>query len=94
MLSATITDLSGRTLSGQTIEGFYNSIAHSNPISVGLNCALGPKELESHLIELNRISEYFSSIHPNAGLPNALVNMMKPLGRCQILLKVGLKMVI
>ena len=71
MLSATITDLSGRTLSGQTLEGFYNSIAHSDPISVGLNCALGPKELESHLIELNRISEYFVSIHPNAGLPNA-----------------------
>ena len=71
MLSATITDLSGRTLSGQTLEGFYNSIAHSDPISVGLNCALGPKELESHLIELNRISEYFISIHPNAGLPNA-----------------------
>ncbi len=71
MLSATITDLSGRTLSGQTLEGFYNSIVHSDPMSVGLNCALGPKELESHLIELNRISEYFVSIHPNAGLPNA-----------------------
>ena len=71
MLSATITDLSGRTLSGQTLEGFYNSIIHSDPLSVGLNCALGPKELESHLIELNRISEYFISIHPNAGLPNA-----------------------
>ena len=71
MLSATITDLSGRTLSGQTLEGFYNSIVHSDPVSVGLNCALGPKELESHLIELDRISEYFISIHPNAGLPNA-----------------------
>ena len=71
MLSVTITDLSGRTLSGQTLEGFYNSIIHSDPLSIGLNCALGPKELESHLIELNRISEYFISIHPNAGLPNA-----------------------
>ena len=71
MISATITDLSGRTLSGQTIEGFYNSIIHSNPISVGLNCALGPKELEPYLIELNRISEVYTSIHPNAGLPNA-----------------------
>ncbi len=71
MISATITDLSGRTLSGQTLEGFYNSIIHSDPISVGLNCALGPKELEPHLIELNRISEFFVSIHPNAGLPNA-----------------------
>ncbi len=71
MISATITDLSGRTLSGQTIEGFYNSIIHANPISVGLNCALGPKELEPYLIELNRISEVYTSIHPNAGLPNA-----------------------
>lgn len=71
MISATITDLSGRTLSGQTVEGFYNSVMHSNPISVGLNCALGPKELEPYLIELNRISEVFISIHPNAGLPNA-----------------------
>ena len=52
MLSATITDLSGRTLSGQTLEGFYNSVIHSDPLSIGLNCALGPKELEPHLIEL------------------------------------------
>ncbi len=71
MISATITDLSGRTLSGQTIEGFYNSVIHSNPIIIGLNCALGPKELEPHLIELSRISETFVSVHPNAGLPNA-----------------------
>ncbi len=71
MISATITDLSGRTLSGQTVEGFYNSVIHSNPISIGLNCALGPKELEPYLLELDRISEVFISIHPNAGLPNA-----------------------
>ncbi len=71
MISATITDLSGRTLSGQTVEGFYNSIVHSEPLSVGLNCALGAKELEPYLIELNRISEVFISVHPNAGLPNA-----------------------
>ena len=71
MISATITDLSGRTLSGQTIEGFYNSIMHINPVSVGLNCALGPKELEPYIAELNRISEVFVSVHPNAGLPNA-----------------------
>jgi 5-methyltetrahydrofolate--homocysteine methyltransferase len=71
MISATITDLSGRTLSGQTIEGFYNSVIHSNPLSVGLNCALGPKELEPYLIELDRVSDVFVSIHPNAGLPNA-----------------------
>ena len=71
MVSATITDLSGRTLSGQTVEGFYNSIVHCEPLSVGLNCALGAKELEPYLIELNRISEFFISVHPNAGLPNA-----------------------
>ena len=71
MISATITDLSGRTLSGQTIEAFYNSIMHVNPLSVGLNCALGPKELEPYIIELDRISESFISVHPNAGLPNA-----------------------
>ena len=71
MISATITDLSGRTLSGQTIEAFYNSVMHINPLSVGLNCALGPKELEPYIIELDRISESFISVHPNAGLPNA-----------------------
>lgn len=71
MISATITDLSGRTLSGQTLEGFYNSIMHVNPLSVGLNCALGPKELEPYVVELDRISEFFVSVHPNAGLPNA-----------------------
>ena len=71
MLSVTITDLSGRTLSGQTLEAFYFSIKHSNPVSVGLNCALGPKELESHVVELSRISEFFVSVHSNAGLPNA-----------------------
>ena len=63
MISATITDLSGRTLSGQTIEAFYNSIIHVNPLSVGLNCALGPKELEPYIIELDRISESLSLIH-------------------------------
>ena len=71
MISATITDLSGRTLSGQTIEAFYNSIIHVKPLSIGLNCALGPKELEPYVIELDRISEKFISVHPNAGLPNA-----------------------
>ena len=71
MISSTITDLSGRTLSGQTVEAFYNSVMYSEPISIGLNCALGPKELEPYLIELNRISETYVSVHPNAGLPNA-----------------------
>ncbi len=71
MISVTITDLSGRTLSGQTLEAFYNSVIHAKPISVGINCALGPKELESHLKDLSRFSDFLVSIHPNAGLPNA-----------------------
>ncbi|MGH7532573.1 MAG: methionine synthase, partial [Gemmatimonadales bacterium] len=71
MVSVTITDRSGRTLSGQTPEAFWISIAHARPFSVGLNCALGPKELTPHLRELSRVSPAFISIHPNAGLPNA-----------------------
>ena len=71
MISVTIADLSGRTLSGQTLESFYNSIIHCDPLSVGINCALGPKELEPHLKELNRFCIPLVSIHPNAGLPNA-----------------------
>jgi 5-methyltetrahydrofolate--homocysteine methyltransferase len=70
MISGTIVDASGRTLSGQTLEGFYNSIRHVNPVSVGLNCALGPKELSSYVEELNNLAECFVSVHPNAGLPN------------------------
>ncbi|OBT17459.1 methionine synthase [Vibrio sp. UCD-FRSSP16_10] len=71
MISGTITDASGRTLSGQTTEAFYNSLRHVNPISFGLNCALGPDELRPYVEELSRISETFISVHPNAGLPNA-----------------------
>ncbi|MAY42761.1 MULTISPECIES: methionine synthase [unclassified Neptuniibacter] len=71
MISGTITDASGRTLSGQTTEAFWNSVRHAKPISVGLNCALGPKELRQYVEELSRISETFVSAHPNAGLPNA-----------------------
>lgn len=71
MLSGTITDASGRTLSGQTTEAFYNSMRHAKPLSVGLNCALGPDELRQYVAELSRISETFVSAHPNAGLPNA-----------------------
>ncbi|MFA0069255.1 methionine synthase [Vibrio breoganii] len=71
MISGTITDASGRTLSGQTTEAFYNSLRHVNPISFGLNCALGPDELRPYVDELSRISETFVSVHPNAGLPNA-----------------------
>ncbi|OFA31927.1 methionine synthase [Glaciecola punicea] len=71
MISGTITDASGRTLSGQTTEAFYNSLAHAKPISFGLNCALGPKELRQYVEELSRISSCAVSAHPNAGLPNA-----------------------
>jgi len=71
MISGTITDASGRTLSGQTTEAFYNSLRHINPISFGLNCALGPDELRQYIAEMSRISETYVSAHPNAGLPNA-----------------------
>lgn len=70
MISGTISDSSGRTLSGQTIEAFYNSLRYIKPISFGLNCALGPIELKQHLESLSSISETFVSVHPNAGLPN------------------------
>ena len=70
MLSGTITDASGRTLSGQTTEAFYNAIAHAEPLSVGLNCALGPQELRQYVEEISRVCETYVSIHPNAGLPN------------------------
>jgi 5-methyltetrahydrofolate--homocysteine methyltransferase len=70
MVSGTITDLSGRTLSGQTTEAFWISVSHVRPFSVGLNCALGAKELRSHVEELSTIADTFVSCHPNAGLPN------------------------
>ncbi|MDP2809281.1 MAG: methionine synthase [Rhodocyclaceae bacterium] len=71
MISGTITDASGRTLSGQTPEAFWNSLRHARPISFGLNCALGAKELRQHVEELSRLCDCFISAHPNAGLPNA-----------------------
>ncbi len=71
MISATITDASGRTLSGQTAEAFWISVAHARPLSVGLNCALGAKELRPHVETLARVADCFVSAHPNAGLPNA-----------------------
>ena len=71
MISVTITDASGRTLSGQTIGAFYNSIRHANPFSVGINCALGGKEMRPYLEELASIAECYVSCYPNAGLPNA-----------------------
>jgi len=71
MISGTITDASGRTLSGQTTEAFYNSIRHARPIAVGLNCALGARELRPYVEELANIADTHVSCHPNAGLPNA-----------------------
>ncbi len=71
MISGTITDASGRTLSGQTLEAFYISIAHINPLSVGLNCALGATEMRPHIEELSNIATCYTSAYPNAGLPNA-----------------------
>ena len=70
MISGTITDASGRTLSGQTTEAFYNSLAHTQAFSMGLNCALGAKELRQYVQELSRVAECYVSAHPNAGLPN------------------------
>jgi 5-methyltetrahydrofolate--homocysteine methyltransferase len=70
MISGTITDLSGRTLSGQTPEGFWNAIAHAEPLAVGLNCALGAKEMRAHIAELSRITDTLVCAYPNAGLPN------------------------
>jgi 5-methyltetrahydrofolate--homocysteine methyltransferase len=71
MISGTITDRSGRTLSGQTAEAFHASLAHSRPLSFGLNCALGASDMREHVETLARISRSFVSAHPNAGLPNA-----------------------
>ena len=72
MISGTITDLSGRTLSGQTTEAFWNSVRHANPLTVGLNCALGAAELKGYVAELSRVADTYVSCHPNAGLPNEL----------------------
>jgi 5-methyltetrahydrofolate--homocysteine methyltransferase len=71
MISGTITDASGRTLSGQTAEAFYNSVRHARPLAVGLNCALGAKELRPYVEELAGLAETHVCCHPNAGLPNA-----------------------
>lgn len=71
MISGTITDASGRTLSGQTLEAFYISVMHANPLSVGLNCALGASEMRPHIEELSQVASCYTSAYPNAGLPNA-----------------------
>ena len=72
MISGTITDASGRTLSGQTLEAFYVSVMHARPLSIGLNCALGAQEMRSHIEELSQIAACYTSAYPNAGLPNAM----------------------
>jgi len=72
MVSGTITDASGRTLSGQTLEAFYISVMHADPISIGLNCALGAQEMRPHIEELSQIAACYVSAYPNAGLPNAM----------------------
>jgi len=72
MVSGTITDLSGRTLTGQTVEAFLNSVAHFPLLSIGLNCALGPKEMRPYIEELSTIAPFFVSTYPNAGLPDPL----------------------
>lgn len=71
MISGTITDASGRTLSGQTVEAFWNALAHAKPISIGFNCALGAEQLRPHIEEISRLANTYVSAHPNAGLPNA-----------------------
>jgi 5-methyltetrahydrofolate--homocysteine methyltransferase len=71
IISGTITDASGRTLSGQTVEAFWNSVRHARPLAVGLNCALGARQLRPYVMELARLADCCVSAHPNAGLPNA-----------------------
>ncbi|MCC8247701.1 methionine synthase [Saccharothrix luteola] len=70
-ISVTIVDLSGRTLSGQTVEAFWNSVAHAEPLVVGVNCSLGAAEMRPHVTEMSRIAGTYTASHPNAGLPNA-----------------------
>ena len=70
MISGTITDASGRTLSGQTLEAFFNSVSHIDMLSIGLNCSLGSEQMRPHLLELSKIASYNVSVYPNAGLPN------------------------
>ena len=71
MISGTITDRSGRTLSGQTVEAFWNSVRHARPLSIGLNCALGAAEMRPHIVDLARVADTLVCAYPNAGLPNA-----------------------
>ena len=73
MLSFTITDLSGRTLSGQTVEAYWNSVSHFPLLSIGINCALGPKEMRPFIEELSGLAPIYVSAYPNAGLPNPML---------------------
>ena len=73
MISGTITDRAGRTLTGQTVEAFWNSVSHAQPLTVGLNCALGPDLMRPFIEELNRVATCRVSCYPNAGLPNPLL---------------------
>ncbi len=70
-ISVTIVDLSGRTLSGQTVEAFWRSVEHAEPLVVGVNCSLGAAEMRPHVAELSRLAGTYTACHPNAGLPNA-----------------------
>ena len=72
MISVTITDASGRTLSGQTIDAFWTSVSHARPLSVGINCALGAAQMRPYIESLSRIADPLISAYPNAGLPNPL----------------------
>ena len=72
MISRTFTDASGRTLSGQNVEAFYNSLRHVKPFAIGLNCALGPDLLRPHVEDMARMAESYTTFHPNAGLPNEM----------------------
>ena len=86
IISGTITDASGRTLSGQTTEAFWLSVKHANPIAVGLNCALGPKDMRPYITEMCRIANCYVSCYPNAGLPNAFGEYdLEPRGMAAIL---------
>ena len=87
MISGTITDASGRTLTGQTAEAFWNSMRHAEPISIGFNCALGADAMRPHVKTVSDVADTFVSAHPNAGLPNASVVMMKRRKKLQPSLK-------
>jgi 5-methyltetrahydrofolate--homocysteine methyltransferase len=87
MVSGTITDASGRTLSGQTVEAFLISISHIPLLSVGFNCALGADQLKPYLKELAHNTSFNISAHPNAGLPNAFERIRRNKSKCRCLLK-------